>query len=183
MIPSAVNASLLLQVHYRDPTWSAKSESTAAILGCSNGIRNASAMKILRSAEELRRSKRGQLPTENSSPGKPGDGERRDKPAHCRGRESPTEKEKRLHSGLESCLWSREGWQRSVDRGLAGRTIELRKQATGCRPFSVGGKATSASRVIRGGHHSQRVSLLGCTTLHSVPGFPSPKRPNVKMMR
>ena len=35
---------------------------------------------------------------------KPGDRERRDKPAHCRGCESPTEKEKRLHSGLESCL-------------------------------------------------------------------------------
>ena len=33
-----------------------------------------------------------------------GDRERRDKPAHCRGWESPTEKEKRLHSGLESCL-------------------------------------------------------------------------------
>jgi hypothetical protein len=31
------------------------------------------------------------------------DRERRDKPAHCRGCESPTEKEKRLYSGLESC--------------------------------------------------------------------------------
>ena len=59
-----------------------------------------------------------------------GDGERRDKPAHCRGCKSPTEKEKRLYSGLESCLWSREGRQRSVDRGLAGGMIELRKHAT-----------------------------------------------------
>ena len=37
------------------------------------------------------------------------DRERRDKPAHCRGWKSPTEKEKRLYSGLESCLRSREG--------------------------------------------------------------------------
>jgi hypothetical protein len=59
LIPSAVNASSQLQLHYRTPSWSAKSESTAATLGCSNGIRNASAVKILRGAEELRRSKRG----------------------------------------------------------------------------------------------------------------------------
>jgi hypothetical protein len=43
--------------------------------------------------------------------GKFGDRERRDKPAHCRGCKSPTEKEKRLHSGLESCLGVREDAQ------------------------------------------------------------------------
>lgn len=47
------------------------------------------------------------------------------------------EKEKRLDSRLESCLWTREGALRSVDRGLAARMIELRKHATECRPLSV----------------------------------------------
>jgi hypothetical protein len=51
------------------------------------------------------------------------DSERRDKPAHCRGWKSPTEKEKRLYSGLESCLRSREGLPRSVgQRRNAGQT-------------------------------------------------------------
>jgi len=67
---------------------------------------------VVQGAEEKQdRGKAGQRKsrTEEKQDEEKQDRERRDKPAHCRGWKSPTEKEKRLYSGLESCLRSREG--------------------------------------------------------------------------
>src|SRR5580704_4549953 len=46
------------------------------------------------------------------------------------------------HPGLESCACRREAVGESVDRGIGGPGIELRKTNTGRRPCGQKGKAT-----------------------------------------